>query len=198
MNRRNYRESLLDALRKSLAHGLSPSVRELGRTVGIPSVSTTWKLLRELEGEGLVNLIRSEETGRVTAITLAEPDGTVFTRVPVLVSLDPITGRQIPEQPVRSVPFLLPKAVSGLAFALTLRERVGDLFPGDVAVFVRTHVTPLDCPAAVCLGNRLTVGVVRETDGVPYVAVEGCTYRLGAEADLCVVGRLLGINRRYF
>lgn len=198
MNQQERRDRLLTVLRNSLADGVSPSVRDLCRETDIPSASTVWGILRYLEEEGIVHLIRSEKSGRVSAISLTEPDGTVFTRVPVLTALDPITGRETPEQPARSLPFLIPKVAYGLTFAVTLRERVDDLCPGDTAVFVRTHVTPLDRPTAVCVGHRLTVGVVRETKDGPCVTTEGLTFRLGAEADVCVVGRLLGVTRRYF
>lgn len=185
---------VLKALRECALEGRSPSVRELCKKTGIPSASTVWKELRALEEAGMIQVDRGSARG----ITLTNADGTVASAVPVITFLDPITNETRPKVPEEMVPFLLPERAVGISYAVKVMCETGDLKQGDMAVFCRADTTVSGTPAVLLFNGTLTVGMVEERADGSYAAINDRMYKLGAEADIAVVGRILGVVRRFF
>lgn len=187
-------EQVLAAVRQCVLSGVPPTVRELCEITGIPSSSTVWKELRRLQEAGLVRLNR----GAARGITLAEPGGAIPAHVPVVLSVDPITGVSVKAPDGEFVLFNLPEKVTGSVFAVRLNADGGGMQKGDIAVFCRAHTVPSDVPAILSVDGVLTPGRVTEEPDGTYVETHEGRRPLTAEADIAVVGKVLGLIRRFF
>ena len=184
-------KQIFDVICAYVAESKSPSVREICEKTGIRSVSTVWRCLNSLEEKELIAISRNTARG----ISLLLGDGSVTVNLPVISDLDPITGKVTAGQ--NYLPFSLPKKIKDRCYAFVATGNIAEIKIGDTVVFVSADIIPDGYLAAVRTGKGLKTGAVfHRTEGM-FVLIDGMEYRVGGEADIAIVGRIIGFVRKF-
>lgn len=188
----NERQSkVLELLRRESVTGNCPSVREICEKTGIASSSTVWRIIKSLEDKGFIAVSRNSARG----ITLLSEDGYVLANLPIITDLDPITGKAVTEKGF--LPFTLPEKMKSKSYAVTAVSDIAEIKKGDTAVFVYADIVPDGFLAAVRTAKGIRIGAVFHREEGSFVHLEGNEYRIGGEADIAVVGRIIGFVRKF-
>ena len=184
---------VLYEIRKYTFEGRTPSVRELCALTGIPSASSVWKELNSLENQGFIKIARGSARG----ITVCENGSSVAATVPIITSIDPLTNVISYADALEFVPYILPERAVGKAYAMRVTRNTAEFNAGDIAVFYLCDTVPNGRDAAIMFNGTLTVGNVSEEANGSFVTIGGRRYRLGGEADIAVIGRMIGLVRGF-
>lgn len=188
----NERQSkVLNILRRESVAGNCPSVREICEETGISSPSTVWRIIKSLEEKGFISVSRNSARG----ITILSEDGCVLVNLPIITDLDPITGKVVTERGF--LPFTLPEKLKNRCYAVTVTADIAEIKKGDTAVFVYADIVPNGFLAAVRTGGGIRIGAVFHKENGSFVLLDGIEYRIGGEADIAVIGRIIGFIRKF-
>lgn len=182
---------VLETLRRENLTGKSPSVREICEKTGIPSPSTVWRTVKSLEEKGIITVDRNVARG----ITLLQNEGRATVNVPIISDMDPITGKT--DFKGEFLPYLISERYKDNCFALISKDSVAEIKTGDKAVFVLADIVPNGYLAAVKTVKGLRIGAVFHREEGTCVILGGIEYRVGSEADIAIVGRIIGFTRDF-
>lgn len=171
--------------------GKSPSVRELCEKTGISSPSTVWRIVKSLEEAGLIRVEKNTARG----ITLTQQEGKLSVNLPLISDMDPITGKT--DFKGEFLPYLIPHKYKDKCYAFTSKDNVAEIKTGDKAVFLLADIVPNGYLAAVKTLTGLRIGAVFHRNEGTCVLLGGIEYRIGSEADIAIVGRIIGFVRDF-
>lgn len=109
--------------------------------------------------------------------------------------MDPITGKT--DFKGEFLPYLISERYKDNCFALISKDSVAEIKTGDKAVFVLADIVPNGYLAAVKTVKGLRIGAVFHREEGTCVILGGIEYRVGSEADIAIVGRIIGFTRDF-
>ncbi|MGW4477542.1 transcriptional repressor LexA [Rhodococcus triatomae] len=186
-----------------VAHGYSPSTRQIADEVGLQSTSTVSKHLKSLEDKGF--LMRSAAVSRPVDVrpflqgTTARTGSDASVEVPVVGDIaagTPILAEQHTDD-VLSLPRDL--VGSGTVFGLRVRgDSMVDaaICDGDIVVVRRQQEAHSGQIVAAMIDGEATVKVYRRRSGHVYLEPRNDAYPVLDGDDAEVLGRVVSVMRR--
>src|SRR5690606_7993090 len=180
--------------------GYSPSVREMGQTVGLSSSSTVHGHLGKLEEKGYIR----RDPKKPRAITILKPAGAPADDTDIVYA--PVVGRVTAGEPILAVeniegyfPLAREFAGNGELFLLQVRGdsmiRAG-ILDGDYVV-VRQQPDALNGEIVVALlGEEATVKRFYRENGQVRLQPENDAYPPILAQDVQILGKVIGVYRR--
>ena len=197
----NRQRHILEAIRSTIqARGYPPSVREIGRMVGLSSSSTVHGYLQKLEEKGYIR----RDASKPRAIEVLEPDAEVSRTRTIPV---PLVGRVSAGQPVIAAEniediYTLPRELTGEGelFMLTVK---GDsmieagILEGDL-VLVRHQPTAENGDIVLAmLGEEATIKRFFRDGRRIRLQPENRFYQPIIVDEARILGKVIGLFRRY-
>lgn len=197
----NRQRHILEAIRSTIqARGYPPSVREIGRMVGLSSSSTVHGYLQKLEEKGYIR----RDASKPRAIEVLEPDAEVSRTRTIPV---PLVGRVSAGQPVIAAEniediYTLPRELTGEGelFMLTVK---GDsmieagILEGDL-VLVRHQPTAENGDIVLAmLGEEATIKRFFRDGHRIRLQPENRFYQPIIVDEARILGKVIGLFRRY-
>ncbi|MGQ7296227.1 transcriptional repressor LexA [Quadrisphaera sp. KR29] len=198
--------AVLDTIRDSVAsRGYPPSMREIGKVVGLHSPSSVAHQLVTLERKGYLRrdpnrprAIEVVDVARTPALAEAAPESEETALVP-LVGRIAAGAPVLAEQEVEDV-FALPRQLVGEGELFTLRV-VGDsmveaaICDGDYVVVRRQPVAENGEVVAAMIDGEATVKVLQRRDGRVWLMPRNAAYSPIDGTDATVLGRVVTVLR---
>lgn len=182
-------------------HAFSPSIREIGRGVGIASTSTVYHHLKKLEEDGLLEL----RSGKRRAIRVTSHHASVPVQVPLLGRVaagKPVFASENIEQYV-AFPFNRSTA-PGDYFALRVQgDSMTDaaILDGDIVIVEKTAVVQDGDIVVALLNDEATVKTLKyDTSGHAYLHPENRRYDdIPFDQEFSqILGAVCGLIRKSF
>jgi len=187
---------ILDCIRKFAEEkGYPPSVREIGKAVGLSSTSTVHAYLHRLEKKGVLR--RNKSTPRAITVNVPRPD----------VVFVPVLGRIAAGSPVPAIEncedvAALPADFAGSVELFALRVRGNSMvdvgiFDGDIVVVRKQPTAENGDIVAALIGDEATVKRFFREDGHIRLQPENRVMQPIITDEATILGKVISLIRKY-
>ena len=189
---------ILQFLEEGVANGLSPTVREIGLSLGIKSTSTVHKYLNELRDKGYIK--KEDGLKRTIRFTDSFVNSSGLGGVPIMGTVT----AGMPILAVENITGYLPIEVKGCdpkeLFALNVRGEsminVG-IYDGDTIIVKRTPVADNGDIVVALIDDSATVKTFYKEDGHFRLQPENDTMEPIIVESVAILGRVVKLVRDY-
>lgn len=186
---RKRQKEILDVIRKFLKEkGYSPSIREIGREVGLSSPSSVFKHIIKLEKEGIIR----REGGKIKALE---------ERIPLLGVIP--AGRPIEvfdsDEQIEVPSWMIPKGLEVFALKVSGKSMIDAYVDdGDIIIVEKTSTANSgEMIVAQLPDGSVTLKKLKIENGEAYLVPQNPQFSPIPARGAKVLGRLLGVIRKY-
>lgn len=186
---RRRQKEILEVIRKFLEEkGYSPSIREIGREVGLSSPSSVFKHIIKLEREGVIK----RENGKIKVMEVGIP------LIGVIPAGKPIEIFESNEQ-IEVPSWMIPKGVDIFALKVSGKSMIDAYIDdGDIVIVERVSIANSgEMIVAQLPDGSVTLKRLKIENGKAFLVPQNPQFSPISAEGAKVLGRLLGVIRKY-